>query len=164
QASPLNATPIIAVFSKNHKKSAAEAALSLAAKALLNRDLLRVRLGDLRQRQLQHAVDMLRLGGVRIDRFRQADRTARLAEAAFAPQRLAIGLDLLTILDGNGDIALFDLDFDLVLGDARDFGLDAVRFGGLVDVEIDAASCNAPGAVDVREERCQRAADLPRIT
>ncbi len=75
----------ISELGEEPQKSAAMTALFLAAAVLLNRDLLRADLDDLRQRELQHAVDMLRLGGVRIDCFRQPDRTARLAKAALAP-------------------------------------------------------------------------------
>src|SRR4029077_1549448 len=131
-------------------------ALIADSRVLLDRDLLRVRLGDLRQRQLQYAVDMLRLRGVRIDRFRQANRTAGLAEAALTPQRLAVRFELFAIFDGDRDIAVFDVDFDLVLGDAGHFGLDDVRFRGLDDVEIDRARVYARAAVDRREQRAER--------
>src|SRR5439155_7455364 len=143
----------ISELGEEPQKSAAVAALVLAAAVLLNRDLLRADLDELRQRQLQHAVDMLRLGGVRIDCFRESDRTARLAKAALAPQRLAVGLQLFAVLDGDRDVAVFDLDLDLVLGDAGNLGLHDVRFRGLDDVQIDAAASNARAAVDGREER-----------
>src|SRR5262249_12492824 len=107
---------------------------------LLDRDLLRVDLGKLRQRQLQHTVDMLRHGCVAVDGFRQTDRSACLTVAALFPQRLAVGFDLFARLDTDGDVSIFDLDFDLVLRDAGKLRLDDVCFGRLDHVEGDAAA------------------------
>src|SRR6266567_8464885 len=98
---------------------------------------------------------MLRLGGIRVDRFRQADRTARLGVAALFPQRLAIRLDVLAEFGADGDVAVFHVDLDLVLGDARQLGLDDVRFGSLDDIERDCAPGYAVVTVGGGKERAE---------
>jgi hypothetical protein len=95
---------------------------------LLNRDLLRVGFCDLRQRQLQHSVDMLGLRCIGIDCLGQADRTARLAESPFFPKRLAGRFGFIEEFCADGDTAIFDIDVDFVLGDARKLGPDDIRF------------------------------------
>src|ERR1700757_3592166 len=119
---------------------------------LLNRDLPAVRLGDLRERKLQHAVDVLRLCRVGVDRFRQTDRTRGLAEPAFAPKRLAVRFDFLGVFDADGHVTVLDLDFDLVLRDTRDFRLHDIGFRGFDDVQLDRAAAHA---VDGCEERLE---------
>src|SRR6266550_4136308 len=124
---------------KRTKKARPEPRFLLAA-VLLDRDLLGVGLRDLRQRQLQHAVDMLGLRRVGVNRFRQTDRTARLAEGPLFPQRLAAGVDCIEELGADRDIAIFDVDFDLVLGNAGKLCLDDVGFRRFDDVERDGAT------------------------
>ena len=72
-----------------------------------------------------------------IDRLRQADRPARLAEGPLFPKRLAVRFDFIAELGADGDIAVFDVDFDLVLGDARQLCLDDVGFRRFDDVQRD---------------------------
>src|SRR5574340_1391318 len=77
---------ISARFYKQKGPEVARPSLRLIKRRLLNRDLLALRRGLLRQRELEHAVAVLRFGLGFVDLLRQREAAAHLAERALGVQ------------------------------------------------------------------------------
>src|SRR6202158_6209231 len=90
-----------------------------------------------------------------------ADRTARLAEGPLFPERLAARVDCIKELCADRDIAIFDVDFDLVLGDAGKLCLDDVGFRRFDDVQRDGAAGGDAIGIHRRQQYTKGAIERP---
>src|SRR4029079_17187051 len=98
-------------------------------------DLLRLRLFELRDLDLQHAVDVIRGDVVRVDAARQRERADEAAVRALDAVIVAVVLPLELALAADGEHAVLEGDLEVVLVHAGDLDLDHDLVGLLSDVD-----------------------------